>query len=633
MNTSKRILKKGIVLSAFVILILIILISEDIFLKLIAAALILSFAGLLIFLRNDINKSFSKNANRNYSAEFKQNNKEEKESGKESKAQSSEEIAAEEIKIISGNPNVEVITSEEYKNKVKAASSAKQTNGGYYSKENYEKIVNEQIPKDIGSDGQFLFILERLLIIIKESLNAYSAIFFWYNSQKRKIIVEKFASNSNAIELKKFDLEDDVLSKIVLTEEPRYLNDIKPAAEKDALIYYSQSQGIRSFLGMPLIYGKNVAGILAIDSKSPDAFGEETIYLLGRYNRLISILITIFEERHKESISQKRLNGLLSIISNENIYKSEADFYDSIVKSLNLCVNYDAFAFVEYDYIKKRYFVSKTFVNGAIPYIAEQSIIDVNESLVGKCIQTGLPVKLNDASIERNVKFFVGESIGYDGSFLAIPIVYDDVTLGAFCFENLRKYFYSNSDVNFFKSALKFYGMIIKHFLTLREYKTLVNIDYETGLLNQRSFEEYLENEIYKLKISNVPCSLALIYIDEFLEQETIFDANPFSKVLKNIVEVVRTEIPKGSASGRLSKRELCVYLYNFSLKDAFIWAEKLRVKIARKPITALSKQTTFTVSIGLSFVNDSENYYEAIETARLALKKAVEKGGNVVFK
>lgn len=629
MRLSSRILKRAIVFGILISLLIIILLSEDIYLKIIAALLLLSFAGLFIFLKTDSSRETSRRNTRQFNGQSQ--------TGKDLTSTKTvvedNNIETGDVKIVSGNPDVGIAPAETISIK-KNFVSRKQTENVYYSKENYEKIVNEQLPKDIGSDGQFLFILERILMIIKDSFNAHTAIFFWYNSQKRKIIVEKFASNSNAIEYnKKFDLEEDALSKIVLTEEPQYLSDIKPSAEKDALIYYNQPQGVKSFLGVPLIYGKNVVGILAVDSKSPDAFGEESLYLLGRYNRLISILITIFEERHKESTSQKRLNGLLSIISNDNIYKSETDFYDSIVDSLKNCVSYDAFAFVEYDFIKRRFFVSKSVVNGAMPYIPEQTIIDIGESLVGKCLQTGLPVKINDSSLERHIKYFKGESIGYDGSFIAIPIVYEDSSLGAFCFENLRKSFYSNSDINFLKSALKFYGMLINHFYTIREYKSLVSVDYETGLLNEKYFAEFLENEIYKAKTSQTPCCLALIYIDDFLEQETIFDSNPFYKVLKSVVELLKTEVPKGSLIGRFAKRELCIFLFNHSLKDAYIWAEKLRVKIARKPIDALAKQTTFTVSIGLASINDSENFNEAIEIAKRALKKAMEKGGNVVFK
>jgi diguanylate cyclase (GGDEF)-like protein len=70
---------------------------------------------------------------------------------------------------------------------------------------------------------------------------------------------------------------------------------------------------------------------------------------------------------------------------------------------------------------------------------------------------------------------------------------------------------------------------------------------------------------------------------------------------------------------------------FNTNTKDVFLWAEKLRVKIARKPIAVVSKQTTFTVSIGVASTHNKIDVDEVLYNADLALKKALEKGGNAV--
>ena len=62
-----------------------------------------------------------------------------------------------------------------------------------------------------------------------------------------------------------------------------------------------------------------------------------------------------------------------------------------------------------------------------------------------------------------------------------------------------------------------------------------------------------------------------------------------------------------------------------------FIWAEKIRVKIARKPIAIVSKQTTYTISIGVAATTGKLDAEEVLYNAELALQKALEKGGNTV--
>ena len=58
---------------------------------------------------------------------------------------------------------------------------------------------------------------------------------------------------------------------------------------------------------------------------------------------------------------------------------------------------------------------------------------------------------------------------------------------------------------------------------------------------------------------------------------------------------------------------------------------KKLRIKIARKAIAVASKQTTFTVSIGVAATTNKTDIQEILTHAELALKKAIEKGGNSV--
>ena len=144
------------------------------------------------------------------------------------------------------------------------------------------------------------------------------AIYFWYNKKKEKLIIEKFYSSSNQLTKRKFDIEDDVLSKIVEKGEPELLTDISRTAEADVIRYYDANQGIKSFAGVPVFYNNELVAIIAIDSKVEDAFGIETIYSLGRFIRLITMLIGIFEEKYSDTISQKRLEGLLKILGPEH---------------------------------------------------------------------------------------------------------------------------------------------------------------------------------------------------------------------------------------------------------------------------------------------------------------------------
>ena len=103
---------------------------------------------------------------------------------------------------------------------------------------------------------------------------------------------------------------------------------------------------------------------------------------------------------------------------------------------------------------KIEYFVTKKVVNNtSLKYIGESLEIDLRGTVVGKSLRTGLPVKIDDTAEGNYTRFSKSEDLSFDGSFLAIPIIYNKQIYGVICFENLKKNAYTNQDVQFLKNS------------------------------------------------------------------------------------------------------------------------------------------------------------------------------------
>ncbi|MGE5439315.1 MAG: GGDEF domain-containing protein, partial [Bacteroidota bacterium] len=190
---------------------------------------------------------------------------------------------------------------------------------------------------------------------------------------------------------------------------------------------------------------------------------------------------------------------------------------------------------------------------------------------------------------------------------------------------------YTNADVHFMRNTARIIAIIVYSFSAQSVLKKLLSVDIETKTLNRETFVERLNADLQKSQSLNIPGAIVLVYIDDFLEQESLFEGNPFPKVLKSVAQTISEETNVTNLLGRISERVFGVYFFNTTTKDVFLWAEKLRVKIARKPIAVVSKQTTFTVSIGVAATFNKTSAEEVLQNADLALKKALEKGGNTV--
>ena len=590
--------------------------SDDLTIRLIIIALLVVYVAFIIFLRDSVRFSGG------YSIS-------ETEETLSEPATTSHSELEESFKIVSKNKKVDVITDENYRPEYGVSKTSLRPHD---LKERFDEIVKETLPPGTGHDEQFGFVIERMLTVMAELYNAHSVIYFWHNKKKEKLIIEKFISTSNQLTKRKFDIEDDVLSKIVQNGEPELLTDISRAAEADVIRYYDAPQGIKSFAGVPVFYNNELVAIIAIDSKVEDAFGIETIYSLGRFIRLITMLIGIFEEKYSDTISQKRLDGLLKILGPENEFEDEKEMTNALPEAFKSMIKWDAFVFIYFHPIEKTFKTEKVENITALKYIGKDLQIDLNGTLVGKSIVTGIPVKIDDTSVGSYKRYSRAEDVSFDGSFISIPLIYNKQNYGVICLESLRKNAYSNNDVQFLKKSLNVLAYIIYTHSTQKLLKNLTSVDFESRALNAASFKDRLGADLTKAKQLEIPGTLALLKIDDFIEQESLFDDNPLPKVVTVVSEIIQDEMNALNLFGRLDDRIFAIYFFNATTKNVFIWAEKLRVKIARKPVSVVSKQTTFTVSIGIASTTNKDNVDEVLHNANLALNKALEKGGNAVL-
>ena len=533
--------------------------------------------------------------------------------------------------IVSPNKKIEVVRSNEISADALNTSSSKSYFKPPDLKSAFEKIATEKLPKNISHDQHFGFALEKILLVIRDAYFAHSTLFFWYNKKTQKLTLEKFSSVSSDVKKQKYDIEDDVLSKIVLNQEPELLTDLIRTAEYDVIRYYNSPQGIKSFVGVPLYYGENLAGVLALDSKENDAFGIETIYSLGRFVRVISLLISLFDEKFSDSQSEQRLKALLEIVATDKKFEDEAELYSTIENSVRKLISWDVFTFVYFEASEQKFKTSKIFNNTSLKYVGENLDIEISNTLVGKAIVSGIPVKVDSTLEDKTPRFAKNEDITFGGSFLAMPLAYDGQIYGVFCFEGLKPNIYNNADVSFIKKATKIFSYIVYSFSTQKILRSLLSLDIDTKFLNSSSFLKEVHSDLVKSKSAGLPGALALIKIDDFMEEESFFEGDPFPKVLKSIVGMIKEATSAQNILGRLDRDVISVYFFNTAPKDVFLWAEKLRIKIARTPISVVSKQTTFTVSIGIAATNEKMEVQGLVENAELALNKATEKGGNSV--
>jgi diguanylate cyclase (GGDEF)-like protein len=204
---------------------------------------------------------------------------------------------------------------------------------------------------------------------------------------------------------------------------------------------------------------------------------------------------------------------------------------------------------------------------------------------------------------------------------------YNDDILGYIYVESERILNNINEDtLNDCNTLMKILGII------LDKYNTKINstIDKLTGTLTRKQLEKLIQNEMDRSSEVNSQFSLIMFDIDKFKNINDTFGHRTGDKVLKELCQIVISNIRHTDVIGRYGGEEFIVILPDTDVKGAEEVAEKIRMKIQESRI--LGDKRNVTISLGISnYPQHTIVYEELIERADQALYAAKNSGRNTV--
>ena len=151
-----------------------------------------------------------------------------------------------------------------------------------------------------------------------------------------------------------------------------------------------------------------------------------------------------------------------------------------------------------------------------------------------------------------------------------------------------------------------------------------------TSLYNRRYFEEEVNRRIAKAQAEHKKFSVLMIDADHFKRVNDTYGHKTGDKVLIELSSTTEKSLRQDDIVARYGGEEFVVFLPDLSAEEAKIVADRLRETIAK--IVVYSDQddpVQFTVSIGISSSDISDNIDILIKTSDEALYRAKESGRN----
>lgn len=232
-------------------------------------------------------------------------------------------------------------------------------------------------------------------------------------------------------------------------------------------------------------------------------------------------------------------------------------------------------------------------------------------------------------------------------SIAVIPLIRHERTIGVFCCASELSNRFEPDFGNDFMQRLGFViGVCIENAINSEKLKQHSLTDPLTKVRNRRFFDQYLIEEITRVKRSQLSLSCVLIDIDHFKKVNDQHGHRAGDQVLIQVVKRILKTLRTHEILVRYGGEEFALLLPETENEDAIMVAERICTAVNERPIsydkncslniTVSSGVATYSVDPnGISFqadkISDKKLSEELVHRADLALYKAKQTGRNRV--
>ncbi len=168
--------------------------------------------------------------------------------------------------------------------------------------------------------------------------------------------------------------------------------------------------------------------------------------------------------------------------------------------------------------------------------------------------------------------------------------------------------------------------------MKMENLRDAASIDPLTGCYNRREFENQLNRNISGAVRHKTKLSVFMFDLDHFKKINDTYGHPAGDKVLKEVSDIVKQNMRTGDILARYGGEEFIAILPETDKIKAMELADRLRIKISRKPIVYGDAKIKITASFGVSEINRNSDMTRLIQDADAMLYKAKLNGRNTVM-
>ena len=165
---------------------------------------------------------------------------------------------------------------------------------------------------------------------------------------------------------------------------------------------------------------------------------------------------------------------------------------------------------------------------------------------------------------------------------------------------------------------------------TQADLQVLASTDPLTQLFNRRHFSHAANQLLKQAKLTQQPCSVAIIGIDHFKNINDTFGHASGDESIKHAANIIKGLSRQQDLVARYGGEEFIILMPNTVVNDAYKLTERIRIALESTTLASNENHLNFTISAGVAEIDSHTfNLKEAMDSADKALYKAKNHGRN----
>lgn len=361
--------------------------------------------------------------------------------------------------------------------------------------------------------------------------------------------------------------------------------------------FFLGSHGIKAYIMIPLLSGKEVLGTAILADKAPRLYSPEEAAICQQAGPQITLSIMkvkALEAAHRRSNELEALRATITDMTSE--LQLEKLLRTALERAIRLA-HADGGEVCVFDEEKQ-----------ALRVVACHNLdkdytgtwMSVGEGAGGKA------VALKKTLIIKDYDTWPGRMKAYGGvrihATIVSPLMTGDRVLGTISILHFNEQNqFSKNDQYILSLFAQHASIALDNALLFEQVQKLARTDAVTGLYNRRAMREIGEYEIRRAKRLDLPIAVAMIDLDDFKEINDQFSHQVGDKVLKEVARLFRENIRNIDTISRYGGDEFVIIMPATNLQESRQAATRLKHILESTPIGHDGNQFSITASIGLS--------------------------------